>query len=80
MPVESRIRQIESDCIAKYGEFDWERLSEEAQDEYDSLCILLDELQDTEEPITLEEYKMQNILDRNEINIMLAFATCICGQ
>ncbi len=55
-----RIRQIESDCIAKYGEFDWERLSEEVQDEYDSLCILLDELQDTEEPITLEEYKMQN--------------------
>jgi hypothetical protein len=49
MPVESRIRQIESDCIAKYGEFDWERLSLELQDEYDSLCILLDELQDTEE-------------------------------
>jgi hypothetical protein len=55
-----RIRQIESDCIAKYGEFDWERLSLEIQDEYDSLCILLDELLDTEEPITLEEYKMQN--------------------
>jgi len=42
-----RIRQIESDCITKYGEFDWERLSEETQDEYDSLCILLDELQDS---------------------------------
>ena len=44
-----RIRQIESNCITKYGEFDWERLSEEVQDEYDSLCILLDELQDMEE-------------------------------
>jgi hypothetical protein len=52
-----RIRQIESDCIAQYGEFDWERLSEEVQDEYDSLCILLDELQNSGERISLEEYK-----------------------
>ena len=56
-----RIRQIESNCITKYGEFDWERLSEEVQDEYDSLCVLLDELQDTEEPITLEEYKTKRV-------------------
>lgn len=39
-----RIRKIESDCIAQYGEFDWEKLTEDLQDEYDRLCILLDEL------------------------------------
>ena len=48
-----RIRQIESDCVAQHGEFDWEKLPEEIQDEYDSLCILLDELQDDGEPISL---------------------------
>lgn len=57
-----RIRQIESDCIAQHGEFDWEKLSENLQDEYDSLCILLDELQDDEEPIPWEEIKRENIL------------------
>jgi len=49
-----RIRQIESDCIARNGEFDWEKLPEAFQDEYDGLCLLLDELQDDEEIIILE--------------------------
>jgi hypothetical protein len=53
-----RIRQIESDCIDKYGEFDWERLSLEIQDEYDHLCILLDGLHDGGENISFEEYKI----------------------
>ena len=38
----ARVRQIESSCIGQYGEFDWEKLFPTVQDEYDSLCILLD--------------------------------------
>jgi hypothetical protein len=34
----ARIREIESECIAQHGEFDWERLSADVQDEYDSNC------------------------------------------
>jgi hypothetical protein len=45
----ARVRQIETDCIAQHGEFDWERLPETVQDEYDRLCLLLDELQDSGE-------------------------------
>jgi len=56
----ARIRQIESDCIANNGEFDWEKLPEAFQDEYDGLCLLLDELQDDGEVITLEDYKQQS--------------------
>jgi len=52
----ARIRKIESDCIAKHGEFDWEELAEPLQDEYDGLCILLDQLRDTGKPISLKAY------------------------
>ena len=52
----ARIRKIESGCIAKHGEFDWEKLSEPLQDEYDGLCILLDRLRDTGKPISLKAY------------------------
>jgi len=51
----ARIRQIEHECIAKYGEFDWEKLPPEVQDEYDALCSLLDRLTDTGERISLSE-------------------------
>jgi len=44
-----RVREIEAECIAKRGEFDWEKLPEAVRDEYDSLCALLDRLQDTGE-------------------------------
>ncbi len=54
-----RIRQIESDCITHHGEFDWEKLPESEQDEYDHLCLLLDELQDTGAWMTWAEYKAQ---------------------
>ena len=47
------VREIESECIAKIDEFDWEKLPETLQDEYDSLCALLDRLQDTGERIGL---------------------------
>jgi len=50
-----RIRQIEHECIAKYGEFDWEKLPPEVQDEYDALCSLLDRLTDTGERISLSK-------------------------
>lgn len=48
---------MESDCITHHGEFDWEKLPESEQDEYDGLCLLLDELQDTGARITWAEYK-----------------------
>ncbi len=49
----ARIREIEQDCIRRYGEFDWEMLPPELQDEYDALCALLDTLQDTGERFNL---------------------------
>ncbi|MBM4081664.1 MAG: hypothetical protein FJ278_18315 [Planctomycetes bacterium] len=51
----ARVRQIEAECIAKHGEFDWEKLPDRVQDEYDGLCALLDRLQDTGERIPLRE-------------------------
>ena len=53
----ARVRQIESECISLKGEFDWEELSRDAQDEYDNLCALLDSLQETDIRIDWEEYK-----------------------
>jgi len=46
-----RVRAIERRCKARHGKFDWEELSQKLQDEYDSLCALLDELQDSREVI-----------------------------
>ena len=54
-----RIRQIESDCIKQHGEFDWEKLPEDLQDEYDILCLTLDSLYDTDDYIKLEDYEKQ---------------------
>ena len=51
----ARVRTIEADCIAQHGEFDWEKLPEGIQDEYDGLCALLDSLQDTGESVSLDE-------------------------
>jgi len=51
----ARVRQIEAECLAQYGEFDWEKLPEAVQDEYDGLCALLDSLQDTGERIPLRD-------------------------
>ena len=50
----ARIRQIEAECIDAHGEFDWEKLSPELQDEYDALCAFLDSLMDTGERIPLD--------------------------
>jgi hypothetical protein len=52
----ARARQIEADCIAQHGEFDWEKLPGGVQDEYDDLCALLDRLQDTGERLAFEDY------------------------
>jgi hypothetical protein len=51
----ARIREIEAACAAEHGEFDWEKLPEGVQDEYDGLCALLDSLQDTGERVSLDE-------------------------
>ena len=51
----ARVREIERDCIAQHGEFDWEELPVSMQDEYDSRCSLLDRLQDTGEGIALRD-------------------------
>jgi hypothetical protein len=51
----ARIRAIERKCIAKHGEFDWEKLSARLQNEYDDLSALLDRLQDTGERIPLRD-------------------------
>ena len=59
-----RIRQIESNCIAHHGGFDWEKLPESEQDEYDCLCLLLDELQDTGAWVTWEDYRTQRVTHR----------------
>ncbi len=56
----ARVRQIEADCIAEQREFDWEKLPEAIQDEYDGLCTLLDELQDTGERIGWEAYEVRH--------------------
>jgi hypothetical protein len=55
----ARIRQIEADCISQYGEFDWEKLSQATQDEYDDLCAMLDKLQDTGERISFDLHTPQ---------------------
>jgi len=51
----ARVRAIEKRCIARHGEFDWEKLSPKVQDEYDGLCSVLDGLMDTGERISLQE-------------------------
>jgi hypothetical protein len=53
----ARVRAIERRCIARHGSFDWEKLSPRLQDEYDSLCALLDQLQDAGERVSLKSYK-----------------------
>jgi hypothetical protein len=50
-----RVRQIEADCVAQHGEFDWEKLPGDIQDEYDALCVALDRLQDTGERTALSD-------------------------
>jgi len=55
----ARVRQMESDCIAQHGKFDWGVLPEAVQDEYDDLCMLLDQLQDTGERVAFEDYRRQ---------------------
>jgi predicted transcriptional regulator len=35
------IRRIEAECIAQHGEWDWELLPEDVQDEYDGACVKL---------------------------------------
>jgi hypothetical protein len=45
-----RLRQIEADCVAQHGRFDWARLSRPVQDEYDGLRAQLNLLRDAGRP------------------------------
>ena len=45
-----RIRQIEQMGIEEHGRWDWEEISEELQDEYDSCCSRLNRLRDSLNP------------------------------
>ena len=54
-----RIREIEAECIGQHGAFDWEAVEVAVQDEYDTLCALLDRLQDTGERIGLRDLLQQ---------------------
>ena len=40
-----RVRKIEADSAAEMGQFDWEKLPPDLQDEYDLLTVQLDRLQ-----------------------------------
>ena len=51
----ARVRRIEADCAGQHGEFDWEKLPGQIQDEYDGLCAQLDRLQDTGERTALRD-------------------------
>lgn len=42
----ARIREIEADCVAANGDFDWEKLEEAVQDEYDVAIVELERLLD----------------------------------
>ena len=53
----ARVRQIELDCLAREGEFDWDKLPAAEQDEYDRLCTELDELLDGGESIPWKQFK-----------------------
>lgn len=46
----ARIRAIEAECIAAQGEFDWDTLDEDTQDEYDGLCVGLDKIRERLDP------------------------------
>lgn len=47
-----RIREIEAACIAAHGEFDWEKLDADTQDEYDSSRANLNRLRSHGKPRT----------------------------
>ncbi len=53
-----RVRQIEAECAAQQGRFDWEKLPPVLQDEYDLLAVQLDRLQaGNEDTISWDKFK-----------------------
>lgn len=64
-----RIREIEAECIAAHGEFDWEQLDADTQDEYDGSRAELNRLRDPGPGMPWEEFKRQlDARDRAETN------------
>lgn len=51
----ARIREIEAACIAEHGAFDFDKLPAALQDDYDALCLQLDALCDTGQPVPLSD-------------------------
>jgi hypothetical protein len=45
-----RIIEIEQQCKAEHGQWDWEQLSAALQNEYDAECAMLDDLRDSLNP------------------------------
>jgi hypothetical protein len=46
----ARIREIEAACKKEHGQWDWELISEELQDEYDDTVALLSQLRRALDP------------------------------
>lgn len=54
-----RIREIEAACIEAHGEFDWEQLDADTQDEYDGSRATLNKLRDPGPGMSLEEFERE---------------------
>ena len=52
----ARVRQIEAEYGYKEGEFDWEKLPSDIQDEYDALCVSLDQWLEPNDAVNWEKY------------------------
>ncbi|MEZ5337740.1 MAG: hypothetical protein R3F46_05700 [bacterium] len=51
----ARIREIEAGCISQHGTWDWEKLDEDSQDEYDELSLTLDRLRNPGKPVRISD-------------------------
>ncbi len=51
----AKIREIEAAGIKAHGEWDWELLDEESQDEYDDSILQLDRLRNPGKPVLISD-------------------------
>jgi len=65
----ARIRQIEQECVAEHGRWDWELLSEALQDEYDGACIDLNKVREPEgaAPISIQDLLKEEGIELSEL-------------
>jgi len=57
----STVRRIEAECIDQHGEWKWELLPEEVQDEYDVACLESSRIRQGNEPPQPFEQVMQEL-------------------